>query len=89
MIIKRFLWKHSVMNYFRNLNFKRTINIKHLKKNFVDTLNNQAPKKSKIFGGNQKLHIRNAIMKRSKLKIKQRKKKSVDDLINQKKQRNL
>ena len=47
---------------------------KHLKKNFVETLNNQAPKKSKIFRGNQKPHInkilRNAIMKRSKLKNK-------------------
>ena len=43
-------------------------------KNFVDTLNNQAPKKSKIFRGNKKPHIhktlRNAIMKRSKLKNK-------------------
>ena len=43
--------------------------------NFVDTLNNQAPKKSKIFRGNQKPHInkilRNAIMKRSQLKKKQ------------------
>ena len=74
MIIKRFLWKHSVMNYFRNLNHKRTMNIKHLKKNFVDTLSNQAPKKSKIFGGNQKPHSRNAIMKRSKLKNKAKKK---------------
>ena len=51
------------------------MNIKHLKKIFVDTLNNQAPKKSKIFGGNQKPHIRNAIMKRSKLKNKAKKKK--------------
>ena len=36
------------------------------KKSFVDTLNNQAPKKSKIFRGNQNSHInkilRNAIM---------------------------
>ena len=35
--------------------------------NFVDTLNNQAPKKSKIFRGNPKPHIdkilRNVIMK--------------------------
>ena len=56
--------------------------------NFVDTLNNQAPKKSIIFAGNQKPHInkilRNAIMKRSQLKNK-----SVDDLIKYKKQRNL
>ena len=43
-------------------------------KNFVETLNNQVPKKSKIFRGNQKPHInkilRNAIMKRSKFKNK-------------------
>ena len=60
---------------------------------FVDTLNNQAPKKSKIFRGNQKPHINkilgNAIMKRSKLKNKANKIKSVYDLIKYKKQRNL
>ena len=59
--------------------------------NFVDNLNNQAPKKSKNFRGNQKSHInkilRNAIMKRSQLKNKANK--SVDDLIKYKKQRNL
>ena len=53
--------------------------------NFVDTLNNQVPKKSKIFRGNQKLHInkklRNAIMKRSQLKNKANKTKSINDLI--------
>ena len=41
-------------------------------KGFVDTLNNQAPTKWKIFRGNHKSHInknlRNAIMERSKLK---------------------
>ena len=60
---------------------------------FVDTLNNQAPKKSKIFRGNQKPHInkilRNAIMKRSQLKNKANKTKSIDDLIKYKKQRDL
>ena len=61
--------------------------------NFVDTLHNQAPKKSKIFRGNQKPHInkilRSAIMKRSQLKNKANKTKSVEDLIKYKKQRNL
>ena len=56
-------------------------------------MNVQAPKKSKIFRGNQKPHInkilRNAIMKRSQLKNKANKTKSVDDLIKYKKQRNL
>ena len=59
----------------------------------VEILNNQAPKKSKIFRGNQKPHInkilRNAIMKRSQLKNKANKTKSVDDLIKYRKQRNL
>ena len=63
---------------------------KHLKKNFVDALNNQAPKKSKSFRGNQKPHInkilRNVIKKRSKLKNKANKIKLVDDLIKYKKQ---
>ena len=69
------------------------MNTKHLKKDFVDTLNNQARKKSKMFGCNQKFYInktlRNAIMKRSKLKNKSNKIKLVYDLIKYKKQRNL
>ena len=62
-------------------------------KNFVDTLNNQVAKQSKIVRGNQKAHIikalRNAIIKRPKLKNKANKTKSVDDIIKCKKQRNL
>ena len=62
-------------------------------KEFVDTFNNQAPKKSKTFRGNQRSHINkiliNAIMKRSKLKNKANKTKSVDDLIKYKKQKKL
>ena len=61
--------------------------------NFVDTLINQAPKKSKICRGNQKHHtdkiLRNAIMKRFQSKNKANKTKLVDDLIKYKKQRNL
>ena len=61
--------------------------------NFVDTLNNQAPEKSKIFRDNQKSHInkilKNAFMKRSQLKKKANKTNSVDDLIKYTKQRNL
>ena len=64
-------------------------NYQTFEKNFVDILNNQAPKKSKIFRGNQKPQINkilgNAIMKRSKLKNKANKTKSVDDLIKYKK----
>ena len=61
--------------------------------NFVNTLNNQAPTKSKIFRGNQKPYfnkiLRNAIIKRSQLKHKINKTKSTDDLKKYKKQRNL
>ena len=61
--------------------------------NFVNTLNNQAPRKSKIFRGNQKPYfhkiLRNAIIKRSQLKHKTYKTKSTDDLKKYKKQRNL
>ena len=64
-------------------------NYQTFEKNFVDILNNQAPKKSKIFRGNQKPQINkilgNAIMKSSKLKNKANKTKSVDDLIKYKK----
>ena len=70
----------------------RAMTTRYLKKNFVDILNNQALKMS-IFLGNQKPHInkilRNAVMKRSQLKNKASKTKSVDDLIKCKKQRNL
>ena len=61
--------------------------------NFVNTLNNQPPKNLKILRGNQKPHInkilRNAIMKRSKVKNKANKTKSTDDLIKYNEQRNL
>ena len=56
-------------------------------------MNNQVPKKLKIFRGNQKPHInkvlRNAIMNLSRLKNKANKNKLVDDLIKYNKQRNL
>ena len=62
-------------------------------KNFVDTMNNQALKKSKIFQSNQKPHInwilRNTITKYSKLKNKANKTKSADDIIKYKKQQKL
>ena len=49
-------------------------NIVYLKfeKEFKDTLNKHAPKKTKLFRGNQKPHanklLRSAVMKRSRLK---------------------
>ena len=56
-------------------------------------LNQQAPKKSKVFCGNQKPHLnkslRSAIMKRSRLKDKASKSQLAADLSKYKKQRNL
>ena len=61
--------------------------------NFVNVLNQQAPKKSKVFRGNQKPHLnkslRAAIMKRSRLKNKANKSQLPADLSKYKKQRNL
>ena len=61
--------------------------------NFVNVLNQQAPKKSKVFRGNQKSHLnrslRAAIMKRSPLRNKANKSQLPADLPKYKKQRNL
>ena len=61
--------------------------------NFVNVLNQQAPKKSKVFRGNQKLHLnkslRSAFMKRSRLENKAKKSQLRADLSKYKKQRNL
>ena len=61
-------------------------------KNFVETLNKHAPKKTKIFRGNHQPHInktlRKAIMKRSQLKNKVNKTKDPKDVLKYKKQRN-
>ena len=62
-------------------------------KEFIDTLNKHAPKKTKLFRGNQKPHVnkvlRSAIMKRSRLKNKANKTRKAVDIFNYKKQRNL
>ena len=62
-------------------------------KEFIDTLNKHAPKKTKLFRGNQKPHVnkvlRSAIMKRSQLKNKSNETRKVVDIFNYKKQRNL
>ena len=61
--------------------------------NFVIVLNQQAPKKSEVFRGNQKPHLskslRSAIMKCSRLKNKANKCQLPADLSIYKKQRNL
>ena len=60
---------------------------------FIDTLNKHAPKKTKLFRGNQKPHVnkvlRSAIMKRSRLKNKANKTCKAADIFNYKKQCNL
>ena len=43
---------------FSKLESQNNNDYQTFEKNFVDTLNNKAPKKSKIFRGNQKLHIK-------------------------------
>ena len=59
----------------------------------MDTLNKHAPKKTKLFPGNQKPHVnkvlRSAIMKRSRLKNKANKTRKAVDIFNYKKERNL
>ena len=64
-----------------------------LEKEFIDTLNKHAPKKNKLFRGNQKPHVNkvlySAIMKRSRLKNKTNKTRKAADIFNYKKQRNL
>ena len=64
-----------------------------LEREFIDTLNKHAPKKTKLFRGNQKPHVnkvlRSAIMKRSRLKNKANKTCKAVDIFNYKKQRNL
>ena len=62
-------------------------------KEFLDTLNKNTPKKTKLVGGNEKPHVNkvldSAIMKRSRLNNKANKSRKAVDIFNQKKQRNL
>ena len=60
--------------FFLKLELQENNDYQTFETNFGDTLNNEAPKKSNIFRGNQKTHInkilRNAIVKRSQVKNK-------------------
>ena len=73
---KTFSLQAFISELFATLKLLENIEFQTFEKIFVDTLNNQTPKKFKIFRGNQKPHLnktlRNATMKHSK---------SVDDLI--------
>ena len=57
---------------------------------FIDKLNKHAPKKIKLFRGNQKSHVnkvlRSAIMKRSWLKNKENKTRKTVDIFNYKRE---
>ena len=77
--LKKFLYHgYKTFSYesFKNDLISKTVDdhVDYLKfeKEFIDTLNEYAPKKTKLFRGNQKLHVnkvlRSAIMKRSRLK---------------------
>ena len=65
----------------------------HFCKSFIEVLEKHTPKKGKILRGNHKPHINKTlhytIMKCSQLKIKTIKRKSKNDVIEHKKQRNL
>ena len=74
-------YKVLVYRDYKNFNFSQKSKFHHnnvtfisFENNFVNVLNEQAPKKSKVFRGNQKPHLnkslRAAIIKRSRLKIK-------------------
>ena len=71
----------------------QNVDYSKFEKEFIDTLNKHAPKKNKLFRGNQKPHVnkvlRSAIMKRSRLKNKANKTRKAVDIFNYKKQCNL
>ena len=60
----------SSSKLFSKVDSQKNNEYETFEKNLVGTLNNKAPKKTKLFRGKQKLHInkilRNAMMKRSK-----------------------
>ena len=67
----------------------RKNNYFEFEKNFVETFNKHAPKKTKIFRGGNKPHIiktlRQAIMRRCQLKSKANKTKEPKDILKYKK----
>ena len=90
-------YKNSTFNSFKSELLSKfhhnNVTFTSFENNFVNVLNQQAPKKSKVFRGNQKPHLnkslRAAIMKRSRLKNKSNKSQLPADLSKYKKQRNL
>ena len=90
-------YKNSSFNSFKSeLLFKfhhNNVTFTSFENNFVNVLNQEAPKKSKVFRGNQRRHLnkllRTAIMELSQLKSKANKSELQADLSKYKKQRNL
>ena len=82
-------FKSGILPKFNHNNITFT----SFKNNFVNVLNQQAPKKSKAFRGNQKPHLskllRGAFMKLYRLKSKANKSQSLTALSKYKNQRNL
>ena len=82
---------------FKNDLLSKTVNenadYSKFEREFIDTLNKHAPKKTKLFWCNQKPHVnkvlRSAILKSSQLKNKANKTRKAGDIFNYKKQRNL
>ena len=71
----------------------KNVDYSKLEKEFINTLKKPAPKKTKLFRGNQKPHANkalcSAVMKKSRLKNEVNKTSKVVDIFNYKKQRNL
>ena len=66
--------RESFKNDLMSKTVDENVDYSKFEKKFIDTLNKHAPKKTKLFCGNQTPHVnkmlRSAIMKRSRLKIK-------------------
>ena len=97
--------KHFIYRDYKNfndMNFRKDLESKleecpkhyeNFEKTFVNVLDAHAPRKTKVLRGNHKPHVdknlREAIMKRSKLKNKANRTKLQEDIAKYKKQRNL
>ena len=87
-------YKNFNFNSFKSELFSKfhhsNVTFTSFENNFVNVLNQQAPKKSNVFRGNQKPHLnkslRAAIMKRSRLKNKANKSQLPADFSKYKKQ---
>ena len=76
----------SFKNDLLSKTVEENVDYSKLEKEFIDTLNKHAPKKTKLFRCNQKPHVNkvldSAIMKRSRLKNKANKTRKAVDIFN-------